>query len=110
MSAEEKNVDEELGGLDEDEDEMLTLISCDEDNPAKFEISKKSSLAIRAIENASCGSALSKEEQHPSPPSAADAKCSLSGFRVVNGFPIPLGKLSHGLKIPISMRMIADET
>merc|ERR1711964_326629 len=32
---------EELGGLEGDDDDELTLISCDEENPAKFSISKQ---------------------------------------------------------------------
>ena len=51
MSTEEKNVDDELGGLDEDDDEMLTLISCDEDNPAKFEITKKAAMMCNLVKN-----------------------------------------------------------
>jgi S-phase kinase-associated protein 1 len=36
----ENDVDNELGGLDEDTEETLVLISCEEQNPLRFEISR----------------------------------------------------------------------
>merc|ERR1711964_495519 len=46
-----KSEPEEVGGLDTDEDEELTLISCDEENPAKFTISRKAALMCNLVKN-----------------------------------------------------------
>merc|ERR1711964_863192 len=52
---------EELGGLDADEDDELTLISCDEENPAKFSISRKAALMCNLVKNIIEGDKTAKE-------------------------------------------------
>merc|ERR1711964_342338 len=53
--------DDGLGGLDDDEDEELTLISCDEENPAKFSISRKAALMCNLVKNIIEGDKTAKE-------------------------------------------------
>merc|ERR1719158_2239041 len=53
--------DEELGGLDDGDDEDLTLISCDEENPAKFTISKKAAIMCNLVKNIIEGDQTAKE-------------------------------------------------
>merc|ERR1711964_81163 len=53
--------DDGLGGLDDDEDEELTLISCDEENPAKFTISRKAALMCNLVKNIIEGDKTAKE-------------------------------------------------
>merc|ERR1719499_1462896 len=53
--------DEELGGLDDGDDEDLTLISCDEENPAKFTIAKKAAMMCNLVKNIIEGDQTAKE-------------------------------------------------
>merc|ERR1719350_1797161 len=53
--------DEELGGLDDGDDEDLTLISCDEENPAKFTIAKKAAMMCNLVKNIIEGYQTAKE-------------------------------------------------
>merc|ERR1711964_773906 len=52
---------DELGGLDDDGDDELTLISCDEESPAKFAISRKAALMCNLIKNIIEGDKTAKE-------------------------------------------------
>merc|ERR1712098_560108 len=56
-----KTADEALGGLDAEEDDELTLISCDEENPAKFSISRKAALMCNLVKNIIEGDKTAKE-------------------------------------------------
>merc|ERR1711964_387728 len=60
MGGKAKN-DEEVGGLDDEDDEELTLISCDEENPAKFTISRKAALMCNLVKNIIEGDKTCKE-------------------------------------------------
>jgi len=52
---------DELGGLDDDGDDELTLISCDEESPAKFAISRKAALMCNLVKNIIEGDKTAKE-------------------------------------------------
>jgi len=57
----DQNEDEELGGLDDDGDEEITLISCDAESPAKFTIGKKAAMMCNLVKNIIEGDQTAKE-------------------------------------------------
>jgi len=52
---------EELGGLDDGDDEELTLISDDDENPRKFPISKRAAMMCNLVKNIIQGDQTAKE-------------------------------------------------
>ena len=43
--------EDDMGGLDDDNDENLVLISSEDDNPRKFEISRKAALMCNLVKS-----------------------------------------------------------
>merc|ERR1712079_593150 len=52
---------EDMGGLDDDEDETLILISSEDDNPREFEISRKAALMCNLVKSILEGDANAKK-------------------------------------------------
>jgi len=53
--------EEDMGGLDDDEDETLILISSEDDNPREFEISRKAALMCNLVKSILEGDANAKK-------------------------------------------------